>query len=52
MRNAGLDEAQVRIKIARRKEDDTSGTKNFQMFKLDLEKAGEPAIKLPTSDGS
>ena len=22
---------------------------NFQMFKLDLEKAGEPEIKLPTS---
>ena len=25
---------------------------NFQMFKLDLEKAEEPAIKLPTSTGS
>ena len=25
---------------------------NFQMFKLDLEKAEEPEIKLPTSDGS
>ena len=37
---------------ARRKEDDTSGTKNFQMFKLDLEKAGEPEIKLPASAGS
>ena len=24
----------------------------FQMFKLDLEKAEEPEIKLPTSDGS
>ena len=24
----------------------------FQMLKLDLEKAGEPEIKLPTSDGS
>ena len=24
---------------------------NFQMFKLDLEKAEEPEIKLPTSDG-
>ena len=24
-------------------------TVNFQMFKLDLEKAGEPEIKLPTS---
>ena len=27
-------------------------TMNFQMFKLDLEKAEEPEIKLPTSDGS
>ena len=27
-------------------------TKNFQMFKLDLEKAEEPEIKLPTSFGS
>ena len=25
---------------------------NFQMFKLDLEKAEEPELKLPTSDGS
>ena len=25
---------------------------NFQMFKLDLEKAEEPEIKLPTTDGS
>ena len=25
---------------------------NFQMFKLDSEKAEEPEIKLPTSDGS
>ena len=25
---------------------------NFQMFKLDLEKAEEPDIKLPTSTGS
>ena len=25
---------------------------NFQMFKLDLEEAEEPEIKLPTSDGS
>ena len=28
------------------------GTKNFQMFKLDLEKAEEPESKLPTSIGS
>ena len=27
-------------------------TVNFQMFKLDLEKAEEPEIKLPTSNGS
>ena len=27
-------------------------TMNFQMFKLDLEKAKEPEIKLPTSAGS
>ena len=27
-------------------------TKNFQMFKLDLEKAEEPEMKLPTSTGS
>ena len=27
-------------------------TKNFQMFKLDFEKAEEPEIKLPTSIGS
>ena len=27
-------------------------TKNFQMFKLDLEKAEEPEIKLPASTGS
>ena len=27
-------------------------TKNFQMVKLDLEKAKEPEIKLPTSIGS
>ena len=27
-------------------------TENFQMFKLDLEKAEEPKIKLPTSTGS
>ena len=26
--------------------------KNFQMFKLDLEKAEKPQIKLPTSTGS
>ena len=30
----------------------TTGTVNFQMFKLYLEKAEEPEIKLPTSVGS
>ena len=30
----------------------TTWTVNFQMFKLVLEKAGEPEIKLPTSPGS
>ena len=29
-----------------------AGTENFQMFKLDLEKAEEPEIKLPISVGS
>ena len=28
------------------------GTMNFQQFKLDLEKAAEPEIKLPASTGS
>ena len=27
-------------------------TENFQMYKLDLEKAEEPEVKLPTSLGS
>ena len=27
-------------------------TENFQVYKLDLEKAEEPEIKLPTSIGS
>ena len=27
-------------------------TEDFQMYKLGLEKAEEPEIKLPTSDGS
>ena len=27
-------------------------TENFQMFELDLEKAEEPEIKMPTSAGS
>ena len=30
----------------------STGTVNFQMFKLDLEKLEEPEIKLPTSVGS
>ena len=28
-----------------------ASTENFQVFKLDLEKAEEPETKLPTSDG-
>ena len=28
------------------------GTENFQMYKLDLEKAEEPEVKLPSSIGS
>ena len=31
---------------------DSTGTENFHMFKLVLEKAEEPEIKLPTSTGS
>ena len=31
---------------------DNMWTKNFQMFKLDLEQAEEPEIELPTSTGS
>jgi len=30
----------------------STSTTNFQMFKLDLGKAEEPEIKLPTSAGS
>ena len=30
----------------------STSTENFQMFKLDLEKAKEPEIKWPTSIGS
>ena len=30
----------------------STGNENFQMYKLDLEKAEEPEIKLPTSIGS
>ena len=29
-----------------------NNTENFQMYRLDLEKAEEPEIKLPTSVGS
>ena len=29
----------------------STSTKNFQMYKLNLEKAEEPEINLPTSDG-
>ena len=35
-----------------RKSSKSTRNKNFQMFKLDLEKAEEPEIKLPISVGS
>ena len=44
MQNARLDESQAGIKTAR-------GNTNFQMFKLVLEKAEEPEIRLPTFVG-
>ena len=34
------------------KKKNSTWTENFQMLKLDLEKAEEPEIKLPTSTGS
>ena len=51
MQNARLDEAQTGIKMAGRNINNLTyahGT-NFQMFKLDLEKAEEQEIKLSTS---
>jgi len=43
--------SQVMLKILQARVNST-WTENFQMFKLDLEKAEEPEIKLPTSIGS
>ena len=43
--------SQVTLKILQARVSSTS-TENSQMFKLDLEKAEEPEIKLPTSIGS
>ena len=43
--------SKVRFKISKWGFNST-WTKKFQMFKLDLEKAEEPEIKLPTSAGS
>ena len=42
--------SKVMLKILQAR--DNMWTKNFQMFKLDLEKAEEPEIELPTSTGS
>ena len=43
--------SKVRLKFSKPDFSNT-WTVNFQMFKLDLEKAEEPEIKLPTSTGS
>ena len=43
--------AKVMLKILQPGFNSTS-TMNIQMFKLDLEKAEEPKVKLPTSSGS
>ena len=42
----------VMLKILQARLQQYVWTMNFQMFKLDLEKAEEPEIKLPTSAGS
>ena len=42
----------LKILQARIQQYNSTCTENFQMFKLDLEKAEEPEIKLPTSTGS
>ena len=39
-------------RVAKKKKSLCTWTENFQMFKLDLEKAEEPKIKLPTSLGN
>ena len=42
----------LKILQARLQQYNSTWTENFQMFKVDLEKAEEPEIKLPTSIGS
>ena len=44
--------SKVMLKILQARLQQYMKTMNFQMFKLDLEKAEEPEIKLPTSVGS
>ena len=44
--------SKVMLRILQARHQKTTWTVNFQMFKLDLEKAEEPDIKLPTSAGS
>ena len=44
--------SKVMLKILQARLQQAAWTVNFQMFKLDLEKAEEPEIKLPTSTGS
>ena len=44
--------SKVMLKILQARLFNSTWTRNFQMFKLDLEKAEEPDIKLPTSTGS
>ena len=44
--------SKVMLKILQARLQQYMNSVNFQMFKLDLEKAEEPEIKLPTSVGS
>ena len=44
--------SKVMLKILQKQGYTSTWTENFQMFKLGLEKAEEPEIKLPTSVGS
>ena len=47
-----LPTSKVMLRILQAGLQNSTWTENFQMFKLDLEKAEEPEIKLPTSTGS
>ena len=40
------------LKILQARNFNNTSTENFQLYKVDLEKAEEPEIKLPTSVGS